>query len=50
MEKILNKEKVDKSVLDLAYKRTNNAYDQFDTISVFFSEGKDPTACLNLTF
>ena len=49
MGKILKKEEVDKSVLDLAYERINNAYDQFDTISVSFSGGKDSTACLNLT-
>ena len=49
MGKILKKETVDKSVLDLAYERINNAYDQFDTISVSFSGGKDSTACLNLT-
>ena len=49
MGRILKKETVDKSVLDLAYERINNAYDQFDTISVSFSGGKDSTACLNLT-
>ena len=49
MGKILKKEEVDKSVLDLAYERINNAYDQFDTIVVSFSGGKDSTACLNLT-
>ena len=38
MGKILKKETVDKSVLDLAYERINNAYDQFDTISVSFKK------------
>ena len=49
MGKILKKENLDKTVLDLAYERLNNAFDQFDTISVSFSGGKDSTACLNLT-
>ena len=46
---ILKKEVVNKSVLDLAYERLNNVFDQFDTVSVSFSGGKDSTICLNLT-
>ena len=46
---ILKKQKVDKSVLDLAYERLNSVFDHFDTVSVSFSGGKDSTVCLNLT-
>ena len=43
MGKILKKENIDKTVIDLAYERLNNAFDQFDTIVVSFSGGKDST-------
>mgnify|MGYP005988660787 FL=1 len=46
---ILKKQHLNKSVLDLAYERLNNIFDQFDTVSVSFSGGKDSTICLNLT-
>lgn len=40
---------VDESVLELAYSRIRHAYEHFDHVAVFFSGGKDSTACLNLT-
>jgi len=46
---ILKKQNLEKNVLELAYERLNNIFDQFDTVSVSFSGGKDSTACLNLT-
>jgi len=46
---ILKKQNLEKNVLELAYERLNNVFDQFDTVSVSFSGGKDSTACLNLT-
>ena len=46
---ILKKQELNKSVYDLAIERLHNVFDQFDTVSVSFSGGKDSTACLNLT-
>jgi predicted phosphoadenosine phosphosulfate sulfurtransferase len=49
MAKMLRKQVVDRTVLELAYERIHRAYDLFDTVDVSFSGGKDSTACLNLT-
>ncbi len=48
--KLLSKKLVEKNVYDLALERVRLAFDQFDTVSVSFSGGKDSTVCFNLAY
>jgi predicted phosphoadenosine phosphosulfate sulfurtransferase len=46
--KIAKKQAIDRSVLDLARERIDEAFKLFDTVAVSFSGGKDSTVCLHL--
>ncbi len=46
--RLARKQGVDRSVIDLARERIDEAYKLFDTVAVSFSGGKDSTVCLHL--
>jgi predicted phosphoadenosine phosphosulfate sulfurtransferase len=46
--KLLKRQFLDESVLDRGLARFRQLFDQFDTVVVSFSGGKDSTVCLNL--